>query len=264
MDCFDFVEGLVIQGGSDVKVLTVISLHGGLCNSFPAPLWTAKNTVAALIGHWRAYGLPDYAQFDNDTIFQGAHHWKDSFGQVTRLCLQLGVTPVFTPPRETGFQAAIENYNGRWQAKVWSRFHHPSLKALQQRSQRFVLAAHERSASRIQDAPTRRPFPKTWRLDLRQPLSGKVVYLRRTTETGAVHFLGRTFRVDPLWPHRLVRCDIHLDQHRISFYRLRRAEPHLHTLIKTTTYHPPSKPFKGDYLWLTLRHTATKTATTFD
>ena len=56
--------------------------------------------MEALIEHWRQHGLPDYAQFDNDTVFQGAHQWPDTFGRVTRLCLQLGVTPVFTPPRE--------------------------------------------------------------------------------------------------------------------------------------------------------------------
>jgi len=39
-----------------------------------------------------------------------------------RTCLRLDVTPVFAPPRESGFQAAIENFNGRWQAKVWARF----------------------------------------------------------------------------------------------------------------------------------------------
>ena len=84
--------------------------------------WTAKKTVQTLVAHWREHGLPAYAQFDNDTIFQGAHQYRDTFGRVTRLCLQLGVTPVFAPPRETGFQAAIESYNGRWQAKVWRRF----------------------------------------------------------------------------------------------------------------------------------------------
>ena len=81
----------------------------------------AKFTVETLIAHWREHGLPEYAQFDNDTIFLGNRMYRDAFGRVIRLCLQLGITPVFTPLKETGFQAAIENYNGRWQAKVWSR-----------------------------------------------------------------------------------------------------------------------------------------------
>jgi hypothetical protein len=231
-----------------VEILNAVSLHGGLCASFVQSLWTAKNAVKALIEHWQTHGLPDYAQFDNDTRFQGAHQHKDSFGQVTRLCLQLGVTPVFVPPRETGFQAAIENYNGRWQAKVWSRFQHPSLKALVRRSQKFVAAAHDRSASRIQDAPQRRPFPVNWKFNPKLSLTETVIYLRRTNDKGDVSFLGRTFSVDRQWPHRLVRCVVDLDKHRITFYRLRRREPLVQPKIKSLMYHPPTKPFEGDYL----------------
>lgn len=121
LDSFDIVEDLVVQGGIDVNVLNAVSLHGGLCASWPCSQITAKNTVNSLIEHWRTFGLPRYAKFDNDTVFQGAHQFPDTFGRVTRTCLSLGVTPVFTPPQETGFQAEIENYNGRWQAKVWHR-----------------------------------------------------------------------------------------------------------------------------------------------
>jgi hypothetical protein len=247
LDSFDFVEGLVIRGGIDVEVFNAVSLHGGLCASFVGSLWTAKNTAKSLSEHWRNHGLPQYAQFDNDTRFQGAHQHKDSFGQVTRLCLQLGITPVFAPPRETGFQASIENYNGRWQAKVWNRFQHASLKALDLRSQKFIAAAHERSASRIQEAPPRRKFPADWKFNPHVPLVGTVIYLRRTNDRGEVHFLGRTFPVDRLWPHRLVRCEINLGKHRITFYRLRRREPLAQPKIKTLVYHPPKKPFEGDY-----------------
>jgi hypothetical protein len=123
LDSSDIVEGLVIKGGTHVEVLNATSLHGGLVASWPMGVVTAKAAVAALAEHWRAVGLPAYAQFDNDTIFQGAHQHKDVVGRVTRLCLGLGVVPVFAPPREPGFQAAIENYNGRWQAKVWAEWH---------------------------------------------------------------------------------------------------------------------------------------------
>src|SRR5262245_49507273 len=127
LDSFAIVEGLVIQGGIPVEVFNGISLHGGLVASWPDTIITAKFTVAALIEHWRAVGLPGYVQFDNDPIFEGAQVHPDTIGRVTRACLSLGVIPVFVPPRETGFQAAIEGFNGLWQAKVWARFHYESL-----------------------------------------------------------------------------------------------------------------------------------------
>ena len=243
LDSFDFVEGLVIRGGADVMVLNTVSLHGGLCGSWVRSSWTAKATVATLIAYWREHGLPGYAQFDNDTIFQGAHQWPDSFGRVIRLCLQLGVIPVFAPPRETGFQAAIENYNGRWQAKVWQRFEHDDLHTLAGHSDRFVAAVRQRSAPLGDSAPARTAFPADWELDLQRPLQGTVIFLRRTNEQGEAELLGRRYPIDPLWPHRLVRAEVDLSRGQIRFYRLRRREPKQQPLMKTISYKPPSKAF---------------------
>lgn len=67
-----------------------VSLHGGLVCSWPRGGVTAKNVMDALLEHWRAFGLPAYAQFDNDPIFAGAHARPDTFGRVIRLCLSLG------------------------------------------------------------------------------------------------------------------------------------------------------------------------------
>src|SRR5262249_38697168 len=80
--CFDGVEGLVIQGGIPVEVLNGISLHGGLVVSWPHTVITAQVTVESLIEHWRAVGLPGYAQFDNDPIFEGAQIHPDTIGRV--------------------------------------------------------------------------------------------------------------------------------------------------------------------------------------
>jgi hypothetical protein len=244
LDSFDIVEGLVIKGGIDVEVLNGISLHGGLVASWPMTSATARATVQAVIGHWRQVGLPAYAQFDNDTIFQGPHQYADVVGRVMRLCLSLGVVPVFAPPRETGFQAAIENYNGRWQAKVWARFVHDSLEGLCQQSGKFVAASRLRAAARIEAAPPRRPFPKDWRLDLQARPQGRLIFLRRTDAQGGVELLGHRFEVDPLWPHRLVRAEVDLDANRIRFFALRRREPNHQPQLREVSYTLPRRRFQ--------------------
>ena len=93
------------------------AIESALAQSWPESKITSKIVVQSLLAHWRRFGLAAYAKFDNDLVFQGAHHWPDSFGRVIRLCLQLGVTPVFAPPREQGFQAEIEAFNGRFRAE---------------------------------------------------------------------------------------------------------------------------------------------------
>jgi len=234
----------VIRGGPHVEVLNAVSLHGGLVASWPREAITAAVVREALVEHWRAVGRPAYAQFDNDTRFQGPHQHPDVVGSVMRLCLGLGVVPVFAPPRASGFQAAIEGDNGRWQAKVWARFEHASLAALQAQSAKFVAASRQRAAAQSAAAPDRRVFPADWRLNLHAHPHGLVIFRRRATERGAVSLLGHTFDVDPHWPYRLVRAEVDLDTDVIRFYALRRRDPTAQPLLRTGPYQLPRRAYE--------------------
>jgi hypothetical protein len=245
LDSIDIVEGLVIKDGPHVEVLNGVSLHGGLVVSWPvASPVTAAMTVQSLTEHWRQVGLPGYAQFDNDMIFHGTHRYPDALGRVIRLCLSLDVVPVFVPPRETGFQAMIESYNGWWQAKVWSRFQHANLEDLQGHSQKYVAALLKQRAARIEAAPDRRAFPAGWKLDLKKRPQGRLVYLRRSSGLSEVVLLGQTWPLGLVWPNRLVRCDVDLDKNKIRFFTLRRKEPTCQPQILEVDYRLPNRGFQ--------------------
>jgi hypothetical protein len=245
LDSIDIVEGLVIKDGPQVEVLNGCSLHGGLIVSWPvvSPV-TAAMTVQSLTEHWRAVGLPGYAQFDNDMIFHGTHRYPDALGRVIRLCLSLDVVPVFVPPREMGFQAMIESYNGWWQAKVWSRFEHKDLGDLQGHSQKYVAALLKQRAARVEAAPDRRPFPADWQLNLKKRPSGRMVYLRRSNPSSAVALLGKTWPLGQVWANRLVRCEVDLDGEKIRFFPLRRKEPTSQPQILEVDYRLPNRGFQ--------------------
>lgn len=244
LDSFDTIEGMAIRGGPHLTILTGISLHGGLPAVWPERQLTAHRVLEALHQHWCEFGLPGYAQFDNDNRFTGPRQHPDAIGRVIRFCLSLDVTPVFAVPNETGFQAAIESLNARWEAKVWARFQHRSFRTLRNRSQRYVTASRARHAPRIEAAPARRPFPQPWRLDLQADLRGTIVYLRRTNDRGHVPVLGHNLLADPHWVHRLVRAVVDLDQHKIRLHALRRREPHDQPLLNELDYFFPRKPFQ--------------------
>jgi len=240
LDSFDIVDGLYLRGSPELGILTAISLHGGLPGAWPAFGMRVAQIVPALIEHWRLFGLPGYAQFDNDGRFIGGLARPDSIGPVIRLCLALGVVPVFAPPHETGFQAAIEAFNGRWQQKLWARFWDPTLADLQVRSDAYVAACRGRSAVRIESAPPRDPFPPG-PIDLLRPPAGRLIFLRRTTEAGGVSVLGHRFPVDRNWPYRLVRGELDLDARRIRFFALRRRDPGVQPLLAEAPYLPPER-----------------------
>lgn len=243
LDSFDFIEDLAIRGVCPIIVLNAISLHGALVQSWPARQMSAKSVVQCLIQHWRQQGLAGYAQFDNDMRFQGPHSRPGVLSRVVRLCLSLGVIPVFVPPRETGFQAAIENLNGRWQKAVWERFTHRRLSGLQVRSGRFVTALNRKVAVRRQDAPERRSFPDPWQLDLKAHPRGRLIFLRRTDDRGQIDLLGYRFAVSSCWLNRLVRAQIDLDREMIHFHGLRRRDPDDQPLLNMVPFNLQEKIF---------------------
>jgi len=245
LDSFDFIEDLKIAGGPLVDVLTATSLHGALAEAWVMEHASARGTLQALLERWRRDGLPTYAQFDNDTIFQGAHQFADTVGRISRLCLALGVVPVFAPPREPGFQNAIEGFNGLWQSKVWQRHRCPDVAILAAVSARYVAAYRAKTAIRRETAPRRRSFPRGFKLNLAAPLKGTTIFVRRGDDNGSVHLLGRTFLVDQHWPHRLVRCEVDFTHQSIRFYALRRRDPAPQPLLRETAYPRPTKPFQG-------------------
>jgi len=243
LDSFDTIEGLVLRGGIELSVLNGISVHGGLPSCWPRESIMAADVLELLLGRWRAFGLPAYAQFDNATIFQGPHQFTDIVGRVMRMCLLLGVIPAFAPPREPGFQNAVEALNGRWETKVWRRFQHASIADLQQRSDRWVTANHVRHSARFDRAPPRRPFPLHFELDLQAHPTGSLIFIRRTDDEGFASLLGRRFLIDEHWPHRLVRAHVDLALNHIRFFALRRRDPSDQPLLAEHPYLLPRRRF---------------------
>lgn len=240
LDSFDVIERIRLLGGADLDILTAISLHGGLAGTWPELGLTSPKVVAAMARHWQVAGVPGYAQFDNDARFSGGHRHPDSIGPVIRFCLALNVVPVFAPPRETGFQAAIEAFNGRWERKVWARFWTPTLAELRERSDAYIAESRRRHAVRIESAPARAPFPIT-PPDLLAPPRGQLIFIRRTNDAGAASVLGRSYPVDARWVHRLVRAELNLETPEIRFFALRRAEPADQPLLATSPYAVPGR-----------------------
>ena len=177
-------------------------------------------------------------------IFHGTQRYPDALGRVLRLCLSLGVVPVLVPPRETGFQAMIESYNGWWQTKVWSRFQHDNLAQLQGHSQRYVAALRKQRAARVEASPDRRAFPAGWKLNVKKRPSGRLIYLRRSTPKSEVTVLGQTWYLGQVWPNRLVRCEVDVDKDKIRFFTLRRKEPTSQPQILEVDYRLPNRGFQ--------------------
>jgi hypothetical protein len=232
LDAFDFVEGLAFSEGRGFDALTAISLWGSLAGvSVLVPGKCLPLTLAAMAEHWQACDLPAFVQFDNDSIFQGSHGHPTHLGRVVHFCLCLGVVPIFTPPRETGFQNKLESFNALWQDKVWHRHRHRDYAQLRVRNTAFLKAHRCKHAAQFETAPARRKFsgaiPQT-------TTTGRVIWLRRADARGLLQLSGRSFHLPTGWAHRLLRCEWQMELRQLTVFGLHRRQPENQPLLLRT------------------------------
>lgn len=223
LDSADVVEGLRLAGRGRIEVLNIHGLWDGLADSHPAERICSREVRQALEQRWRERGCPRYVQFDNDTIFTGAHVQRDYFGRLVHWCQCLGIVPVFTPPALLGFQGMIEAYNRRWQERVWHRWHHRNLAHLRRRSAAFIQAYTQRQRHlHGQAGDLRHP----WQEPRQEPAAVPIIALRRLDDCGNVTLCAQRLHIAPYWAGRLVRCEIDVPTQSVTVFGLRRADPH--------------------------------------
>ncbi len=71
-----------------------------------------------------------------------------------------------------------------------------------------------------------------------------MVYLRRSNGNSAVLLMGETWPLGQVWPNRLVRCEVSLDEDKIRFFTLRRKEPTSQPQILEVDYRLPNRGFQ--------------------
>ena len=72
-----------------------------------------KNSIAisgSLLYCWHTLGIPLFLQVDNFLPLRGSNRYPHSFGILIRLCLYLGIQPIFIPIREPWRNGIIERF----------------------------------------------------------------------------------------------------------------------------------------------------------
>jgi len=96
-----------------------------------------RQVAASLMRCWKAIGLPDFLQLDNQLNFRGSNRYPRSPGLVIRLCLYFGVTPVFIPVKEPWRNGFIEKFNDTYNKRFFRRQWFSSYATLKRQSKNF-------------------------------------------------------------------------------------------------------------------------------
>jgi len=222
-----------ITGGEVVQTFNTVDIYSNNAYSTSHATKTSAAACHHLLQTWQQLGVPDVAQFDNESAFSGGHHpW--GLGKVVRLCLYLGIEVLFIPLGEADYNSPVETFNHLWAQRFWG-LHHFTRRRDISRVQRTFLAWYrsEYIAPRQPDTPERmrlgarvhtlasREAPG---LPHRLPIcAGRVHAVRRVSPEGRVRFLNQTLRVGKRYRERYVWLTLETAQKRLSIWYQARA-----------------------------------------
>lgn len=107
---FDVVGPRYLKTDGRFYSANIIDAYDRRCVINPMRRQTKIDILNALIRSWQILGIPVYLQMDNKLPMRGSNRYPHSFGLVIRLCLYLGIQPIFIPMREPWRNGIIERF----------------------------------------------------------------------------------------------------------------------------------------------------------
>lgn len=186
--------------------------------------------AGSLLRCWKALGLPDFLQLDNQLSMHGSNRYPRSPGIVIRLCLHFGVTLVFIPIGEPWRNGTIEKFNDTYNKKFFRRQWFPSYGALKRQSknfQRFHNKNHRYSCLKgktpmqVVDAYGFKPTviganTKLSKID--QVPNGNIILIRFIRSNRQLDIFGEKFKVSKNLVYSYVKAVIVTEIHRLQVY----------------------------------------------
>jgi hypothetical protein len=239
-----------LAGGCKVYAFHSLNLRTRMCAQTIAPNKSTPTVIGHLREAWKTLGIPDFLQLDNDGAFCGGYKVARVFGQVTRLCLYVGIELIFLPVAEPERNGDIEQLNRLWGVGFWERRQFHSVAHVQRASPAFVdwylndygppaLAGH--TPRQAQRAEPRR------RLTVRQVVglpsvlpitAGRVHFIRQVQADGTISLLNEAWRVGKRLAGKYVWATITTHQRRLDTWYQPSAQ-HEWRLINSWAYALP-------------------------
>jgi IS30 family transposase len=153
--------------------------------------------VDFLVDSWQKMGCPKCLKMDNCLDFRGSNLYPRALSKLIRVCLDLGVQPVFIPIREPWRNGVVENLNGllnRFLLRLQTFETEKQLHKAVQRLETTINTTHRLPALQGKTpqefaAHARLRYPPVhydWRTRNLQLVKGKVTFIRFVRKSGRI------------------------------------------------------------------------------
>jgi hypothetical protein len=168
---------------------------------------------------------------DNGASFIGDLIHSRHFSRVVRLCLHLGVEPVFIAPSKPWMNGKIEDFNGDFGEKLWEREQFRDLEHIRDEAKIFLMRHNNRQdwkyrGTGLEAVPQRR-VPEDLKIDANnlQITEGKVHFIRQVKENGTISVLNEDFSVDESLAYEYAWATIDTKREQLmTYYRAKNEE----------------------------------------
>jgi hypothetical protein len=220
----DFVGPRHIKGYGRISSLNLIDVVSSKAHIQQYAGQTMDNVIEFLLECWTENAIPNYLQMDNGASFIGGLIHSRHFSRVVRLCLHLGVEPVFIAPGKPWMNGAIERFNGDFGGKLWEREQWTDLEHIRGESKIFLMRHNNRQDWKHRktdlDVAMDRKLPEDFEIDVHNlPITeGNVHFIRQVKENGTISVLNEDFDVGESLVHEYVWATIDTKQGQLMIY----------------------------------------------
>ncbi len=195
----DLVGPRHLDGGVRFHALNQIDVCSHHAGIEIVPDRADERVVAGLHALWRRHGVPGRVQFDNGGPFTS----PTGVGEVVRVCLHQGATPVFIPPREPWRNGTIEHFNDTFDKRFFRQERFSDRQQLAQRAGAFEAFHNSQHRYRATDGRAPDELARTQRRDplaveevpAGWPATGRIEFIRFIRSDHKLRLLGRSIEV---------------------------------------------------------------------
>jgi transposase len=227
-----------LRGGTKVYAFHTLDLETRGLQQTISTDKSGQTVRRHVVQSWQTIGLPHGLQMDNDAAFCGGSKVKRVFGALVRLCLFVGIEPIFIPVREPKRQGVIEPVNGMWSQTFWQRFEFRTVAHVKSATPQFEKWYQHRYhppslngqtvAQVCQQVPRtrlRRHQAEALPTDSELPISaGRLHFIRPVDEQGDIELLNETWHVNKRLAGEYVWATIVTHEQRLSIYHRRSTD----------------------------------------
>ena len=192
----------------------------------------SETVIDFLMTAWKKLGLPKVLQMDNGLEFRGSNRYPRSLGKLVRVCLDLGVEPLFIPTHEPWRNGVVESLNGLLDRLFLEREYFDDFAHLQACAAEVEMAINTthrlpalegKTPTEFVQADTLRLLPENylWRNRNLQLVKGKVSFIRLVRQSGRITLcVNDKFEIGTDYQWQYVFASVDVEAHRLDVFHL--------------------------------------------